>query len=101
VQPFRIAILVFIVGASAANFFAWKTQHDRWTYSAVATMEIPSPLPTESTNPAFNPNFLIRDPNRAAEIIKLRALAEDEAYFREAIILTIGGVAWFLVRAKA
>jgi hypothetical protein len=100
-HPFRIAVLVFIVGATAANLLALKKQHDRMTYPKVATTEAQSPMPGESASPPALPDpFALSDRNLDPEVIKLRALANDEAYIREAIILTIGGVVWFVVKTR-
>jgi hypothetical protein len=90
-QPFRIAVLIFVVGASAANLLALKLQHDRFTY----------PTTAKQTESATTPDpWAVPDPNLDPGAVKLHVLANDLAYLREAIILTIGGVAWFLVKTK-
>ena len=70
-HPFRIAILIFLFGASIANFFEYAR--------AIATI---SPYNTEMFTSHAN-----------AEVL-------DSALMRETIIITIAGVAWFLVGRK-
>lgn len=70
-HPFRIAILIFLLGATVANFFEYAR--------AIATI---SPYNTEMFTSHAH-----------AEVL-------DSALMREAIIITIAGVAWFLVRAN-
>lgn len=71
-HPFRIAILIFLLGATVANFFEYAR--------AVATI---SPYNTEMFTS-----------HARAEVL-------DSALMREAIIITIAGVAWCLVRPSA
>jgi hypothetical protein len=99
-HPFRTAILVFVVGASVANYFAMKQYDDRFAAAVGQTRVNPndpfgSPLPATADPWAVSPP--VADPYTAG----LESAARDKAWMREAIIVTIAGVAWFLVRPKA
>jgi hypothetical protein len=105
VHPFRIAILIFVVGASVANYFATKAYSDRirepsdFSVSTAAPVDnpllstsnplAPTPDPWSVTTPVPGP-----DPN----VYRLQSVTNDKAWMREAIIVTVAGVAWFLVR---
>jgi hypothetical protein len=103
-HPFRIAILAFVVGASVANYFAAKAYSDRirepFAFSASTAGPVdllsPGPSPNDEATP-FRWMPLAADP----QTLKLLAVENDKAWMREAIIVTIAGVAWFLVRPKA
>ena len=100
-QPFRIAILIFAVGASVANYFAAREYWDRIAAS--------TPLASSTAAPTDSPGLIdwrkyagtaneqptpvTPDPATAS----LRAEAKDKAWMREAVVLTIAGVAWFLL----
>jgi hypothetical protein len=71
VHPFRIAILIFLVGASSANYLVLKK--------------------TVSQDEDYYPQYRV----------KYDAQATDSAWIGEIIILTVAGVAWFLVRPKS
>lgn len=109
-HPFRIAILVFFVGASVANVLAAKEALDRIGPITVAASPLPTnPLLAPPPSPSVAPGQIdfsqlykksisgTSDPYAQ----RARTLADDKAYLREAIIVTIAGVAWFLVRPKA
>jgi hypothetical protein len=114
VHPFRIAVLIFLVGASVANYFATKAYSDRirepsdFSVSTAAPVDnpllstsnpllstsnplAPTPDPWSVTTPVPGP-----DPN----VSRLQSVTNDKAWMREAIIVTIAGVAWFLVAGK-
>ena len=82
-HPFRIAILIFLVGASVANYFATQKYRDR----IVANMKTVSLF---GGTPTALPGSDVQEQMKLAE-------ANDEAWMREAIIVTIAGVTWFLV----
>jgi hypothetical protein len=104
VHPFRIAILLFLVGASVANYFAMKQYDDRF---AARVQQTPIPQTRVNPNDPFgSPIPVIPDPWAVPSpsvdpyTAPLESAARDKAWMREAIIVTIAGVAWFLVRAK-
>jgi hypothetical protein len=99
---------VFAIGGSAANGFAWKAKVDVWP-------EVPEPKPTPIVNPHPTPTGLEElfavpptsgtwaDPEAVAvynTYRERRASAFDVAAARELAVLTIAGVAWFLIRPK-
>jgi hypothetical protein len=86
-HPFRIAILIFLVGASGANYFVMKQYDDR----IVAMMTAVSFF---GGTPTALPGSDVQEQMKLAE-------ANDKAWLREAVILTIAGIAWFLVRPQA
>jgi hypothetical protein len=105
-HPFRIAILIFLVGASLANFFAVRERLDR-----MGPGPGPLPTPTSTAVPAqTNPVDLLMGGSMADRLADYKAaLAErnealspiyDRAWMCEAVIVTIAGIAWFLVRPK-
>jgi hypothetical protein len=71
-HPLRIAILIFVVVASIANYFA--------------TMKLKEQLATSS--PSFQLGTEFTEENL-------------QAWLREAGIVTIGGVAWYVAQPKA
>lgn len=86
---FRIAILIFLIGASVANYFAMKKYSDR----------IAATIPGENADP-LHP-FDSQTPGRPSLQARLEfSQNTDEAWMREAIIVTIAGIAWLLVSAK-
>jgi hypothetical protein len=95
----RIAVLVLLVGASVANFLAAKEQHDRIGYVPAPTAR---PGPTDPYG--VSPPIVITPEPSAVEVYKdtLRehALTDDDAWLREAIIVTIAGIAWFAIGKK-
>jgi hypothetical protein len=123
-NTYRIAVLVFAVGASLANFLAFKAQTEMWRPLAKPTPVVvsenphlgtPAPArtggtPQSSSDAAFiarleaepTPKPTI-DPE--AQVAYETALRDrdrvyDIAAAREVAILTVAGVAWFLVRPK-
>ena len=88
-HPFRTAILMFLIGASVANYFAMKKYSDR--------IEATIPSSVDPLNP-FGGSETPGKPNLQARLEFSQNA--DEAWMREAIIFTIAGVAWFLVRPK-
>jgi hypothetical protein len=96
VHPFRIAILIFLVGASVANYFFTKEQHDEMSLLSVA-----APADgglQERYGATATPSASSSQPG--SYTVGLDSAAKDKAWMREAIIVTIAGVAWFLVRPK-
>lgn len=124
-HPFRIAILIFVVGASVANYFAAREYRDR--------IGAPTPLAATTAAPTYSPEYWnkfwgkVADAHRARPneqpspfewtpvtpdpwavpspggdpyTLRLVAASNDKAWLREAIIVTIAGMAWFLVRLK-
>jgi hypothetical protein len=92
-HPFRIAILIFFLGASIANIFAAKLGRDQ--LGPVAT-----PAPAGITSSVFEP---APDPLRAifaAATADSHRQVNDTALLRETVILTIAGIAWFLVPGR-
>ena len=107
-HPYRIAILIFVVGASVANYLATKAYDDRISPPSTVPESTATPLnnPLNPFEPSASPNqeptpFTWIQATANSEIQGLLAEANDKAWMREAIIVTIGGVAWFLVRPKA
>jgi hypothetical protein len=93
-HPFRTAILVFVVGASVANYFAMKQYDDRFAPSVS-----PTPTATYEADPwAGPPSASSSQPD--SYTAGLESAAKDKAWMREAIIITIAGVAWFLLPGK-
>lgn len=90
-HPFRIAILIFLVGASVANYFAAREYRDRIAASTAGGASGFDWTKYGGTDRPVTP-----DP----EIARLRAADNDRAWMREAIIVTIAGVAWFLLLGK-
>jgi len=86
----RIAVLVFVIGASFANYFFTKEQHDQISPS-VAT---PAPQGLEDR---YGPTPPAPDPG---ELRRVYAEVNDKGWMREAIIVTIAGVAWFVLAPK-
>jgi hypothetical protein len=93
-DPWRIAILIFFVGASVANIFAAKLGHDQLGSSPVV-----SPMST----PTANPFAAIGTPTPVPLFAGLTAdehrQVNDTALLRETVIITIAGIAWFLLPA--
>jgi len=108
-HPWRIAILIFFVGASVVNALLAKSAYDR----------IGEPTPAPSASPAPNPLLSGASQNPyigatptpdpwavdvygsiASSIAYQRQLANDKALVAETVIVTIAGVAWFLVPAR-
>jgi hypothetical protein len=107
-HPYRIAVLVFLIGASLANFLAVRESLDR-----MGPGPGPPPTPTSSAAPrATGPFDLLANGDimaerladyKAALAARNEALSPiyDRAWMREAIVVTIAGVAWFLVRPRS
>jgi hypothetical protein len=96
-HPFRIAILVFVVGASVANYFFTKEQHDE-----ISPLSVAAPAGAtlqERYGATAMPSVSSSQPG--SYTARLESAAKEKAWMREAIIVTIAGVAWFLVRPKA
>ena len=104
-HPYRIAILIFVVGASVANYLATKAYADRISPPSTVSKSTATPLNNPlapSANQGPTPFAWIATPATLnPEMQGLLAAANDKAWMREAIIVTIAGVAWFLVRSKA
>ena len=113
-HPFRIAILIFVVGASVANYFAVRAYADRISPPSTVSESTATPLnnpllatplrnpflgtPSESPKNEEPTPFAWIPVAPNPEIQGLLAEANDKAWMREAIIVTIAGVAWFLLR---
>lgn len=99
-RPFRIAILIFFLGASIANFFATDALHGEADALLSAT-----PAPTPSPRPHEN-GFAYLGRLHSFEVSSTPAPQTrpygrqviDIAVERETIIIMIAGVAWFLAR---
>ena len=91
-HPFRITVLVFLVGASVANYFFTKEQHDE-----ISPLSVAAPADATLQDRYGATATSTPDPG---ELRRVYAAANDKAWLREAIIFTIAGVAWFLVRLK-
>lgn len=102
---YRIAVLIFLIGASAANYLTVRQQYDRmFTELPVGTSWLsatPTAAPTSwldavaTAHPTPSNVEEVVDPKEQRQIV-------DRAAVREAVILTVCGVAWFLIpRAKA
>jgi hypothetical protein len=107
-HPFRIAILIFFVGASVVNYLAVKEYRDRISPVTTATVT-PLGVPTDASGhidwSKVKENDAQRDFSGMSQtepyVTKLEAAANDKAWMREAVIVTIAGIVWFLVPAKA
>jgi len=86
--PLRASVLVFAIGASVVNFLAVKARIDQPTANFSATFDMPSPSPAATR---ASPDL-----EREGQLVEIY----DRAWIREAIIVTIAGIAWFLIRAK-
>lgn len=104
VHPFRMAILIFFIGASVANYFAMKQYDDRFAPTMQQT-----PIPQTRVNPndpfgsplpVIPDPWAVPSPTADPYTLRLVAGANDKAWMREAIIFTIAGVAWFLVASR-
>lgn len=100
-HPFRVAILIFLVGASVANYFAVKEYRDG--ISPVTAATVTPPGVSRDASGGLDWSKLkgteaqsVTDPY----LTKLETAANDAAWMRQAIIVTVAGVAWFLVRPK-
>jgi hypothetical protein len=89
----RIAILIFLIGASAANFFAAKTEHDRIGYMVPAQSAAPGTIEWFIEQRRAN-DEAYRASNERHQVIN------DSAWMREAIIVTIAGAAWFAMSKR-
>ncbi len=102
VHPFRMVILIVLIGASVVNFLAMKQQHDA-IYTALYPQPQPSCSPGASTLDRIfcgngGPSY---DKMRAYDVNhRLHVEITDPALTREAIIVTIAGIGWFLVKAR-
>lgn len=76
----RIAILIFLVGASLANLFYTRSKHDHYI----------QPLPGSYD---YLDTITVYQRNQ-------REVA-DASYMREAVIVTIAGVAWFALSRES
>ena len=85
----RIAVLVFVIGASFANYFFTKEQHDEIS---------PSVATPDATLENRYGRTSTPDPG---ELRRVHAEENDKGWMREAIIVTIAGIAWFAFRARA
>jgi hypothetical protein len=103
VHPFRIAILIFFLGASVANYFAAREHRDRIVASTPLAASTAAPTDSSGIDWEKYRGTAQAHPNEqpTPEIASLLAEANDNAWMREAIIVTIAGVAWFLVRPKS
>jgi len=87
----RIAVIVFLIGASVVNFFAAQQAHERIGYQA-------APKPTSDPTNPFMPDRIdscvlaTYNSNR-----RNHAAINDGAWMCEAIVLSVCGVAWFLI----
>lgn len=96
--PLRAMVLIFLFGTSLANAVALKQRLDLvepgWFRRATAWIQPrPTPSPIATDNP-FIAGMASQEDNTYV------TLAYDAAWLREAIIVTIAGVAWFLLRAR-
>lgn len=91
----RIAILIFLIGASVANFFSAKQAHEHVVYRA-------APRPTaDPTNP-YMPDRIDPYEQQAYNIShRNHESMNDGAWMREALVITVSGVAWFLIPKAA
>ena len=91
---YHIAVLIFLVGASAANFFTAKQQDDRiGSWAAVST-------PQDATAAAWGAPPSPAERAYRASVAREERVIKDAAWMREAMILTICGAALFLVPRK-
>jgi hypothetical protein len=101
-HPFRIAILIFVVGASIANYFAAREHWDRIVASTPLAASTAAPTDSSGTDWTKYRGTAQAHPNEqpTPELASPLAEANDKAWMREAIIVTIAGVAWFLLPGK-
>ena len=90
-HPFRVAILIFGVGASVANYFAVREYYDRLattvpTAAPQATLDPNNPFGGGSVPTGGPAPFAWSTEPPNPEIAKLHAVANDKAWMREAII---------------
>jgi hypothetical protein len=89
--PLRAAVLVFLFGASFANAIALKGRMDLMNPGWLHAPWVHPTATPDSKNQFFDMGPDSRDAGK---------LAFDTAWFREAIIVTIAGIAWFVLRAR-
>jgi hypothetical protein len=109
----RVTFLVFLVGASSLNLINVKERQDETGPPGVAPTAIPRALPTDKVDDPYGLNSMLNHSDvvayKTAQASHKAALKEwnrglsqlhDLVWIREAIIVTVAGVAWFLIRAK-
>lgn len=85
----RAAVLVFVIGASITNYFFTREQNDEIAPS-VAT---PAPTTLEGS-------YLHSSTPDPAQLRRVHTEENDNGWVREAVIVTVAGIAWFALRAK-
>jgi hypothetical protein len=103
-HPWRIAILIFFVGASVVNALLAKSAYDRIGEPTPAPSASPTPnsfFPSAARGLTWGtpatPDPWAVDVYGAASIAYQRRQATDKALVAEAVLVTIAGVAWFLI----
>jgi hypothetical protein len=86
----RAAVLVFVVGASIINYFFTREQNDEIAPVSVAT-SAPATLEDRYQHSSTP------DPE---ELRRVHTEENDNGWVREAVIVTLAGIAWFALRAK-
>jgi hypothetical protein len=87
----RAAVLVFVVGASIVNYFFTKEQND----------EIAAPISVATSAPTtLEDRYLHSSTPDPGTLRRVHTEENDNGWVREAIIVTIAGIAWFALRAR-
>jgi hypothetical protein len=102
-HPFRIAILIFVVGATCGNLLVLKLREDRIWPVSLAT---PAPTSTDPFDAVGTPTpnlWAVPTPDPMIYVQERQGQsrqAMDKALIAQVGILTIAGVAWFLMKPR-
>jgi hypothetical protein len=98
-HPFRIAILIFLVGTSIVNVLVTKISHDgigyppRMVEAGNWADRLDQPTPKSTPVMEVNPNY--------DSAMQQHTVVNESATILEVLLITVAGVAWFLVRPRA
>jgi hypothetical protein len=86
----RVAVLVFVGGASIANYFLTKEQNEQIAPISAATVAPTTPEDRYEHSSRPDPEDLRRAHTEES----------DNGWMREAVIVTVAGIAWFALRPE-
>lgn len=87
----RAAVLVFVVGGSITNYFFTREQNDEIAPVSAATS---APMTLED-------RYVHSSTPDPGQLKRVHTEENDNGWVREAVIVTVAGIAWFALRAKA